>query len=597
MPHTTAPTPADTATIHYRVHLHDLHAHLYRVVLTIAQPAAHQEVRLPVWIPGSYLVREFAKNLHQLQAQQNGQPCQVEQRNKNSWRLHCVAGQPLQLEYLVSAYDPSVRMAWLDQRRGFFNGTSLLLRVLGQEAQAHTLDIVAPEQPAQQDWQLATGLTPCAVDARGFGCYQAAHYDELVDAPVEMGHFWSASFDACGVPHRLVVTGAPASFDGARLLADTQKICAAQIRLWHPDGTPPPQRSYVFLLHATHNGYGGLEHHNSTALICARSDLPRQGASTQPEGYTTLLGLISHEYFHTWNVKRLRPAQFEPYDYDQENYTELLWFFEGLTSYYDDLILQRTGLIDSATYLKLLGKTLNQVRQTPGRHVQSVAQASFDAWVKYYRQDENTANATVSYYTKGALVGLCLDLALRQAGSSLDALMRALWQRCAGGALRETDILAALHELTGRSWATDLQAWVHGTHDLPVAELLAPFGVRLEPTDATPAQRLGLRVQEGSSIQVQQVLRGSVAEQAGFMAGDEWYGIEVDGCGWRIASLDDLALHTGQRPQTTALVARDRQLLRLALTLPAPDSVQLVQLRTSDHPQLASWLVQAPASV
>lgn len=585
------------APIHYTVHLHDVHAHLYRVVLHIAEPAAQQEVSLPVWIPGSYLVREFAKNLHQLQARQGGQPCTVQQLSKNRWRLDCVAGQSVQLQYLVSAYDPSVRMAWLDQRRGFFNGTSLLLRVLGQETRAHLIDVAAPEQPQLGEWQLATGLTPSCVDARGFGRYQAADYDELVDCPVEMGQFWSGSFAACGVPHRFVVVGAPASFDGARLLADTQKICEAQIQLWHPDGAAPPQRSYLFMLHATHSGYGGLEHRNSTALICNRADLPRQGASTQPEGYTTLLGLISHEYFHTWNVKRLRPAEFVPYDYDQENYTELLWFFEGLTSYYDDLILHRAGLIGTETYLKLLSKTLNQVLQMPGRHVQSVAQASFDAWIKYYRQDENTANATVSYYTKGALVGLCLDLALRQAGLHLDALLLVLWQRCGGGALRESDVLEALHMLTGRSWESEIQAWVHGTQDLPVAELLAAFGVTLESVDATPAQRLGLRVQEGSSIQIQQVLRASAAEQAGLMTGDEWYGIEVDGRGWRVANLDDVALYAGSATQITALVARDRQLLRLALTLPAPDSQRLVQLRTSDNKQLARWLAVAEASV
>jgi predicted metalloprotease with PDZ domain len=505
MPHTTAP-------VHYRVQLHDLHAHLFRVTLTIAQPSARQRVSLPVWIPGSYLVREFAKNLQQLRARQGEEAVAVavHQLSKHQWEVDCETGAPLELEYEVSAYDTSVRTAWLDARRGFFNGTSLLLRVHGQEALTHRLQVQAsPEVP---HWQLATGMTAVAVDEQGFGTYAAANYDELVDCPVEMGAFWSGHFNAGGVPHRFVVAGAPASFDGERLLADTQKICEAEIAFW---GTAP-HASYVFMLNVTHDGYGGLEHCNSTALICSRPDLPRIGVDKASDGYVQLLGLISHEYFHTWNVKRLRPAELVPYNYDQENYTQLLWFFEGFTSYYDDLLLRRAGLIDTATYLKLITKTLNQVQQTPGRQVQSVAASSFDAWVKYYRQDENTANATVSYYTKGALVAMCLDLKLRQEGSTtLDDIMRALWLRCRGGAMTEADVLAVLQERTGRSWQTELQAWVHGTEDLPLPSLLAAHGIQPEADKPAPAQALGLRVQETHSVLLKQVLRGGLAEQAG----------------------------------------------------------------------------------
>lgn len=282
-----------------------------------------------------------------------------------------------------------------------------------------------------------------------------------------MGPFWSARFTACGVPHRLVVAGAAPSFDGERLLADARRICEAGIRFWHGAGKPP-YAQYLFMLNVVDDGYGGLEHRNSTALVCSRRDLPRQGEARTPEGYTTLLGLISHEHFHTWNVKRLRPAELARYDYTQENYTRLLWFFEGFTSYYDDLLLRRAGLIDDATYLRLLAKNINQVLQTPGRRVQSVAEASFDAWVKYYRQDENTPNATVSYYTKGALVGLCLDLALRREGrTTLDDVMRALWDRCDAGPMSEDDLLAVLEALSGRSFAREIAEWVHGTATCP----------------------------------------------------------------------------------------------------------------------------------
>ncbi|MBM3387247.1 MAG: M61 family metallopeptidase, partial [Betaproteobacteria bacterium] len=409
----------------YTVSAANPHAHLFAVTLSIPTPSARQVVSLPVWIPGSYLVREFAKHLQRLRARQGRRKLAVIQLDKCSWQIDCTAGEALTLDYEVYAFDPSVRTAWLDAGRGFFNGTSLCLRVHGQEAQPQQLHLLPV--PGHADWQAATGLTPLRTDRRGFGLYQAANYDELVDCPVELGTFWSGTFEACGIAHRFIVAGAWPSFDGARLLADTQRICEAEIRFWHGQGAraarKAPHRNYLFMLNAVDEGYGGLEHRNSTALICARRDLPRLAGCGEPktgEGYTTLLGLISHEYFHTWNVKQLRPDVFARYDYTRENFTCLLWFFEGFTSYYDDLLLRRAGLIDDATYLKLLGKTIDQVQHSPGRHVQSVAQASFDAWIKYYRQDENTPNATVSYYTKGALVALCLDLTLRAEGHTLD---------------------------------------------------------------------------------------------------------------------------------------------------------------------------------
>ena len=557
---------ATQAPVHYRIEAADPHARLFTVTLTVAHPQEQQELSLPVWIPGSYLVREFSKNLQRLSAQQ-GRRVPLLQLDKHRWRATCRTDRPLVLTYEVCAYDSSVRTAWLDASRGFFNGTSVCLRVHGQEDAPHALEVASTAATAH--WSVATGLTPQSIDKRGFGVYAASHYDELVDCPVEMGTFWSGQFTACGVAHRFVVAGAAPSFDGKRLLADTQKICETAIRFWHGKGKPPI-KNYLFMLNAVHDGYGGLEHRNSTALICGRRDLPRTGEARASDGYTTLLGLISHEYFHTWNVKRLRPAEFFRYDYSQENYTELLWFFEGFTSYYDDLLLRRAGLIDDANYLKLLAKATNQVLQTPGRSVQTVAQASFDAWVKYYRQDENTPNATVSYYTKGSLVALCLDLTLRREGkTTLDDVMRALWKRCAGGPMTEADLRAELASLAGRSFDNELDQWVHSTAELPLAELLAAHGVALKPEQPQLAQRLGLRVTENHSVQLKTVLRGGPAEKAGMAAGDEWLGLQVQGQGWRIARLEDVAFYAGAATQVTAVVARDGRLLQLPMALPA----------------------------
>ncbi len=599
--------------MHYRIEAADLHAHLYGVTLTIAQPVAQQRVSLPVWIAGSYMVREFAKQITGISARQGKRNVSVQQLDKATWALDCQAGQALTLHYQVHAHDDSVRTAWLSSQRGFFNGTSLCLQVEGQADEAHHLELVADSfnvGGAAPKWQVATGLTPVKTDRQGFGTYVAANYDELVDCPVEMGAFWSGRFKACGIEHRFVVAGATPSFDGERLLRDSQKICETAIHFWHgKKHSATPHKNYVFMLNAVADGYGGLEHRNSTALICNRADLPRLDDAKQSEGYTTLLGLISHEYFHTWNVKRLRPAEFARYDYTQENYTQLLWFFEGFTSYYDDLLLRRAGLIDDAQYLKLLNKTINQVLQTPGREVHSVAQSSFEAWTKYYRQDANSPNLTVSYYTKGALVALCLDLTLRLHGVanhsvSLDDVMRALWLRCCTGkhnaTMTQADVLAVLQELTGRSWRAEINAWVHGTRDLPLDKLLASHGVAVHHDPAQLAQRLGLRVTEDHSVQIKTVLNGSAAHQAGLASGDEWLGVEVAAkapqktvSAWRIKKLDDLLLVAGAAKKITALISRDRQLLRLPLAVPDAKVNRTWRLAIDNAKLVSRWLGQS----
>jgi len=577
------------APIHYRVELPEPRSHRYHVTLTIARPAARQALSLPVWIPGSYLVREFSRNLVNLWAEQGGAPVALTQISKCEWRAACRRGQPLALRYEVVATDRSVRAAWLDAERGFFNATSLCLRVHGQEGGAHDLEL--PRPAGHAGWQLATALAPLKVARHGFGRYRAAGYDELADAPVELGAFWSVRFSACGVAHRLVVSGAPPGFDGARLVRDVQRICEAAIRFWSPDAEAP-FASYLFLLNVVDEGHGGLEHRASTALICGRRDLPRTGEAKPPEGYTTLLGLFSHEYFHAWNVKRMRPRAFARYDYGQENYTGLLWFFEGFTSYYDDLLLRRAALIDHAAYLKLLARTVNQVAQTPGRHAQSVAQASFDAWIRYYRPDENTPNTTVSYYTKGALVALCLDLSLRRAGRcTLDDVMRALWRNSGGGPIAEADIRRALRQCSGRGWDEELDAWVHGTGELPLAGLLAAHGVALKPEPAQMAQRLGLRVHESGGVHLKTVLAGGAAERAGMMAGDEWLGVQVAGQGWRLKKLDDLPLYAGAGADAVAIVARDARLLHLPLAVPGADARgDTAALSVHDGALAAPWL-------
>ena len=592
-------------SVHYKIEAADVHAHLWRITLAIAKPVRLQTVSLPVWIPGSYMVREFAKHLQNLRANQGGKACAVEQMDKCTWRIKNTAAKPLELIYEVYAFDNSVRTAWLDAQRAFFNPTSLCLRVQGQTTDPHGLSLDAINSIAACAVSTpATALKISKSAAKNLlGEYLFDDYDHLADTPFEIGNFWRGAFKVRGVVHEFVVSGATASFDGERLLADTKKIVETEMLFWHDKEGKPPFEKYVFMLNAVDDGYGGLEHRNSTVLICSRRDLPRMGRLKQSEGYTTLLGLISHEYFHTWNVKRMKPREFLPYDYAQENYTQMLWFFEGFTSYYDDLMLHRAGLIDHAQYLRLLAKAINQVQQTPGRLVQSVARASMDAWIKYYRQDENTPNATVSYYTKGSLVALCFDLSLRAGGkglktTSLDAVMRLLWKQShadekGAGGITQADFAVALRQLSGRSYERQIAAWVHGTEELPVQELLEAHGVSAtaEPGASLPmAQRLGLRVSESSgALLIKNVLRGGLAEKAGLCAGDEWLAVDD----WRIHKLEDMGLLCGSAEQTVATVSRDKRLLRLKLTLPGvtQERSSSFMLRSSKDELLSAWLL------
>jgi predicted metalloprotease with PDZ domain len=511
-----------------------------------------------VWIPGSYMVREFARHLSALTARQGGTDCALQQLDKTTWAVRSSGRRALTLRWRVYAFDTSVRAAFLDTHRGFFNGTGLFLRAHGREQEPHRLQIGR----LQARWSVATAMT--AVAGGGGKVFEAASYDELVDHPVALGDFWRGEFLAAGVPHELVVSGAQPGFDGQRLLDQTRRICQAAIRFWHgEDGSRPPFARYVFLLNAVEDGYGGLEHRASSALIAARRDLPRVGHEAQGDGHATLLGLISHEYFHTWNVKRLKPAEFARVDFDRENYTRLLWFFEGFTSYYDDLLLRRAGLIDAERYLRFVAKAVNAVAATPGRRLQSVAEASFDAWNKYYRVDENTLNATVSYYQKGALIALALDLRLRRRAASLDAVMRALWRRSGGGPIAEADIVDAVRAAGGRSCAADLAAWVHGRDELPLAEALAEFGIAWRTDRAGWAASLGLRLTEGpvSGVQVKSVLAGGAAAAAGVCAGDELLAID----GWRLRHFDDALGWVGREQPFALLLVRDQRVMTVTI--------------------------------
>jgi predicted metalloprotease with PDZ domain len=528
------PIKKQQAAIQYAIVPRDLAGHMFDVTLSVAAPAPDGQVlTLPAWIPGSYMIREFARNIVRIRAESDGKPVALTKLDKHSWQAAPAVGS-LSVHYEVYAWDLSVRAAHLDQTHGFFNGTSVFLRVEGQEAAPHQVDIQRPQDPAAKTWRVATALPELGARRYGFGTYQAANYDELIDHPVEMGDFALTSFKAHGVPHDIVISGRVPNLDMARLQADLKAICEAQIAFFEPRTKRAPMERYLFLTLAVGDGYGGLEHRASTALICARADLPTSAAPKSPErseGYVKFLGLCSHEYFHTWNVKRIKPAAFAPYDLQNETHTTLLWLFEGFTSYYDDLMLVRSGMIGEQAYLKLLAKTIGGVLRGAGRGKQSVADSSFDAWTKYYRQDENAPNAITSYYAKGSLIALAFDLTIRAKTSgkkSLDDVMIALWQRYgrdfyrgAGRGVTEAEVEALFDEISGLKLKPLFERYVRGTEDLPLAKLYAPFGVKLadERKSAKPALDAGAG-REGNDCKLTQVHEGGAAHAAGLSAGD-----------------------------------------------------------------------------
>jgi predicted metalloprotease with PDZ domain len=519
------------STICYRITPRDPKAHLFEVRCTIENPDhGGQRFHLPAWIPGSYLIREFARQFIEVRAEAAGAAVMIRKESKNVWRADPAPG-PLTVIASVYAFDMSVRTAYLDTTRAYFNGPSVFLCPEGREQSACLLDIVAPAGAAYANWRVATTLDRDGAPAHGFGRYRAANYDALIDHPVEMGDFAFASFDAGGVPHEIALTGRHACHLD-RLTRDLARVCGAHIELF---GGKPPFDRYLFQITALGEGYGGLEHRSSTSLICRRSELPLSGDADIDDDYLRFLGLASHEYFHAWNVKRIRPEAFAPYDLAHENYTRQLWAFEGITSYYDDLALVGCGLIDAKRYLEVVARTITTVLRTPGRFVQSIAESSFDAWIKFYRQDENSPNAVISYYQKGALVALALDLTLRRAQrGSLDDVMRTLWKRYGrtGLGVPEDAIERIVCEQAGDDLHAFFDRYVDGTEDPPIDTLLAAFGVDWHLRAAGgandrggkppngPAPRTWLGAKVASDLRLQHVFTGGPAERAGLAPHD-----------------------------------------------------------------------------
>lgn len=517
--------------LYYQLQPYSLSKHLWQIRLQFKQDNQDNfSLSLPNWLPGSYMIRDFAQHIVSISANCNGLPTRLEQTEKNIWLGHGQAGE-WSIDYLVYAFDQSVRGSFLSTERGFFDGACLFLRHDQRQQEPCQLTI----QALPPEWDIATTM-PVAGQKQ---LYQCADYRTLIDHPVEMGHLLRLPFIANGIEHEIVISGYFPEFDQHRLVRDVQKICSAEMNLF---AHSVPFQHYLFLLYVGQGIYGGLEHKSSTALQADRHDLPQKNGGND-DAYISLLGLFSHEYFHAWNVKSIIPAAFANSNLNSEAYTRLLWAFEGITSYYDDLFLVRSGVITPSQYLQLLAKTITRVQQGAGKDVQSLADSSFNAWTKYYKQNENSPNAIVSYYQKGALAALCLDLYIRhhtQQQKSLDDVMRALYQDwCARGCgLEEDEWLSIAEKATGLALQSVYQHYINTTTDLPLVQQLQQAGVQLHwhalarkhggayveqpPQTVTASADLGCRFQAATpGIVLQQVFSDGSAEQANLSAGDQ----------------------------------------------------------------------------
>jgi predicted metalloprotease with PDZ domain len=595
-----------SARLRYRIWPKDPAAHVYEVSLTVPKPAASGQVfAMPAWIPGSYMIRDYARHVVTIRAESDGLDVPLTKLDKSRWQADAVERE-LTVVAEVYAHDPSVRGAHLDTTHAYFNGTCVFLCPDGHENAPCELEIAAPEEPLGRGWRVATSMRRKEAEHYGFGLYEADDYAELIDHPVEIGQLAIGEFEVQGIPHAIAIRGRT-RVDMARICHDLARVCEQHISLL---GVPEGLDRYLFLLDAPVSGYGGLEHRWSSSLVCARDNLPIRDDEEVSDGYRTFLGLASHEYFHLWNVKRMKPAVFTPYDLSTETHTGLLWVFEGITSYYDDLALVRSGLISVESYLELVGQTITRVLRGSGRLKQTLEDSSFDAWTKFYQQDANASNAIVSYYAKGALVALALDLKIRcESAHSLDDVMRECWRRfgASGEGMPERGLEQVCAQVTGLDLSDFFAACIRGTGELPLQKLLAKFGVEYHLRRASsrkdkggkasardPGPWLGATLSEQAGKSVFTVVaNGGPAERAGIAPGD--VAIALDGVALSVANCDRRLRTYRHGDRLELVVFRGDELMTTKVRLEeAPASTCFLKLDTeADADALArqaAWL-------
>lgn len=594
---------ASEAPVQYQLQVKSVSQHLFSVTLSVKSEEFDQlHLRLPSWIPGSYMIRDFAKNIVNIQAESgDSTSLDIEQLDKQSW---CISGcQDLTvIRYQVYAFDLSIRSAFLDKEFGFANGTSVFLQV--DEFKDSKYSVFVNPVSERPDWKLYTAMSPFKVATQGFGYYFASGYADLIEHPLTFANADELRFNTCGVDFSMILVGGH-NADLARIRKDLKGICEHHFKLFEKG---LDIKHYLFITLLTDKDYGGLEHTHSTALLFPRGDLP---AITQkdimPDGYRSFLGLCSHELFHTWHVKRIKPKVFLAPDLSQEVYSEQLWIYEGFTSYYDDFSLLRSKLIDKTSYLELLGQGLTRLIRTPGRTNQTLTQSSFEAWSKFYKQDENAPNAIVSYYNKGAIAAMCLDLQIRRQSHgtyTLDSVMRFLWKHYGIGLSgTPNDVIQVIvRDGFGLNFDEFLHSALYTTEELPYETLLEEFGVKTHyrsrsgvkdqggkaATAEVAAPDLGFVYgSDSAGLLVKQVTNGRAAEKAGLQKGDRL--IAADNWDLKGKTLEnELALYPAGSKVKLHYFRRGR--LQSTLFTVVPAQKDTVYLTIEDEEKAAKWL-------
>ena len=568
-------------SISYELRMPKPQNHYFEVQMNIADNDDKQiEVKMPVWTPGSYLVREFSKNVNLVKAfTKDGKALKVSKKSKNAWLIDAGNEKNIQVKYEVYSFEVSVRTPFLDLSHGFVSGSGVFMYVEKAKNQAGSVTVF----PHESFKRISTSL-PLDQTAKGAGQrFTFENYDQLVDCPMEIGNQEIFEFSAAGVLHTVAMYG-DANYNVEQLKKDMPKIVEAETAVIGKN----PNKTYTFIVHNVVDGQGGLEHMNSTVLSVNRWTY----AGKQ---YVDFLNLVAHEYFHLWNVKRIRPIELGPFNYDEENYTTLLWVMEGFTSYYDELILRRTGFYTEEEFLAKLQSSINYVEGSPGSRVQPVAHASFDAWVKAYRPNENSSNTSMTYYSRGSVLASVIDamiVADSDGKKCLDHFMQQLYTTYYEGLKRgfsEAEFKAELSKFVGKNMDDFFAKYVDGTEIIPYKDFYGPVGLNVQDvTTNNPSFGASVR-EEGGKVIVKSVRFGSSAEEAGISVGDEIVGCNA----YRVdqSMFEGMMSGMGNMETCDLLIAREEKLFSVHVTIrPYKKPQFLLTKSTSNEKRLHYWL-------
>ncbi len=569
--------------VRYQVRIEEPNTHMVDVDVEVdGLTGDFIDFSMPVWTPGSYLVREYSKNVISAQAHRKTKALKVRKIDKNTWRVNTEGYGKITFSYWVYAFELSVRTSFVDTEFALLIGAGIFMIPEGFENNKLFLTI----EPYFQ-WNKATTELP-RYKGSPFS-FVAGNFDQLIDSPILLGNQKTYQFKAAGIPHTFSITG-EGNYDADQIMEDTKAIILAAKEIFGE----LPYDHYTFTLILTDNGYGGLEHKNSCTMIYDRWKFQDR------KDYLKFMGLVSHEYFHTFNVKRIRPVELGPFDYFRENYTSLLWVSEGITSYYDNLLLLRSGVADVDEYLEFLEKDIKRLEKIPGRKIQSIAQSSFDSWIKLYRPNENSVNSTVSYYLKGSLVGLVLDLEIRESTGgtkSLDDVFRALWKdyKSSGDGFTEKEFMDLCETVAGKS-LENIWSFVHTTEEMNFDKYLESVGLHLVKEyekDDEPGVWFGISVNKGN-MKIQKVFSDGPAWNADLNVGDELIAMN----GIRLTSSNYQKLMKAAEPEIPCdFIISRRGLIKNISISPVTAPADKYQIKRLDEPSdlqkalYESWLL------